>query len=190
MVATNDEKNNPVTCVIDIMLYDEKGLYFLTAKGKSFYERLKKNENLSLTGLKGSDTMTSKSITIKGRAEEVEEDYLEKIFEKNIYMKDIYPNNESRKALRVFRIYEGEGEFFDLSSSPIFRKSFSFGKELTRISRYTITTKCILCGKCINICPQSCIEKKDKKAFIKENNCLHCGSCFNVCPVGAVLKEN
>ena len=40
VVATVDEKNTPVTCAIDMMDFDESGLYFLTAKGKSFYRRL------------------------------------------------------------------------------------------------------------------------------------------------------
>ena len=40
VVATVDEQGLPVTCAIDIMDSDENGLYFLTAKGKSFYERL------------------------------------------------------------------------------------------------------------------------------------------------------
>lgn len=34
--ATSDGQGRPVTCAIDIMDYDEKGLYFLTAKGKTF----------------------------------------------------------------------------------------------------------------------------------------------------------
>ena len=41
--ATTDENHFPVTCVIDIMLSDKNGLYFLTAKGKAFYERLQKS---------------------------------------------------------------------------------------------------------------------------------------------------
>ena len=40
VVATVDEQGLPVTCAIDIMDSDENSLYFLTAKGKSFYERL------------------------------------------------------------------------------------------------------------------------------------------------------
>ena len=36
IMATNDENGNPVTCAVDIMDYDENGLYFLTAKGKIF----------------------------------------------------------------------------------------------------------------------------------------------------------
>jgi len=34
--ATINEQGRPVTCAIDLMLADENGLYFLTAKGKSF----------------------------------------------------------------------------------------------------------------------------------------------------------
>ena len=42
IVATVDEKGLPVTAAIDMMDADENGLYFLTAKGKAFYDRLKK----------------------------------------------------------------------------------------------------------------------------------------------------
>ena len=41
IVATVDEKGLPVTAAIDMMDADENGLYFLTAKGKAFYDRLK-----------------------------------------------------------------------------------------------------------------------------------------------------
>ena len=40
VVATVDENGLPVTCAIDIMDYDENGLYFLTAKGKGFITAL------------------------------------------------------------------------------------------------------------------------------------------------------
>lgn len=38
VVATVDDNGLPVTCAIDMMDYDEQGLYFLTAKGKKLYE--------------------------------------------------------------------------------------------------------------------------------------------------------
>lgn len=41
--ATVDNEGRPVTCAIDMMDYDENGLYFLTARGKNFYDRLKAN---------------------------------------------------------------------------------------------------------------------------------------------------
>ena len=45
VVATVDDTGLPVTAAIDMMNYDEDGLYFLTAKGKGFYDRLKKAGN-------------------------------------------------------------------------------------------------------------------------------------------------
>ena len=47
--ATVDGEGRPVTCAIDIMDWDETGLYFLTAKGKNFYDRLKTNEDIAFT---------------------------------------------------------------------------------------------------------------------------------------------
>ena len=127
IVATVDDEGLPVTAAIDMMDFDESGLYFLTAKGKGFYDRLKKRGVLALTGIKGNDTMSRVAVSIKGKAEEIGSDVLPRLLEKNPYMYDIYPTEESRKALTVFRIFEGSGEWFDLSRKPIERVSFSFG---------------------------------------------------------------
>ena len=40
VVATVDDEGLPVTAAIDMMDCDENSLYFLTAKGKGFYDRL------------------------------------------------------------------------------------------------------------------------------------------------------
>ncbi|MDE6655397.1 MAG: hypothetical protein K2J85_00225, partial [Anaeroplasmataceae bacterium] len=58
VIATTNDMGQPITCAIDLMDYDTQGLYFLTAKGKNFYQRLIQREYLSLTGIKGKDTMT------------------------------------------------------------------------------------------------------------------------------------
>ena len=71
IIATNDEKGKPVTCAIDIMDYDENGLYFLTAKGKNFYKRLKSNGYLSLTGIKGENTMSCVAVSVHGNVREI-----------------------------------------------------------------------------------------------------------------------
>lgn len=97
--ATTDEKRFPVTCVIDIMLSDKDGLHFLTAKGKAFYKRLKNQPIVSITGMKGTDTLSSKSITLRGEVREIGQKRLSEIFQKNPYMEAIYPNKESRTAL-------------------------------------------------------------------------------------------
>ena len=127
IVATVDDEGLPVTAAIDMMDFDESGLYFLTAKGKGFYDRLKKRGVLALTGIKGNDTMSRVAVSIKGKAEEIGSDVLPRLLEKNPYMYDIYPTEESRQALTVVRIFEGSGEWFDLSRKPIERVSFSFG---------------------------------------------------------------
>ena len=53
IVATVDDEGLPVTAAIDMMDSDENGLYFLTAKGKNFYDRLIKRGYLALTAMKG-----------------------------------------------------------------------------------------------------------------------------------------
>lgn len=187
--ATSDSKGCPVTCAIDLMLYDEDGLYFLTAKGKSFFKRLKSCPFISLTGIKGENTMTSVSITVRGKVKETGSSRLEEIFRLNPYMTEIYPTAESRRALTVFQIYKGSGEYFDLSCRPIFRESFSFGDAVTTKDVFHINDKCIGCGKCLRVCPQNCIDTADNRASIRQENCLHCGRCMEVCPVEAVERN-
>ena len=125
IVATVDDKGLPVTCAIDMMDADENSLYFLTAKGKSFYDRLIKRKFLAFTAMKGKDTMTSVAVSVRGKVRELGFDKIPELFEKNPYMKEIYPTEESRRALTVFQIYEGSGEWFDLSKKPIERASLS-----------------------------------------------------------------
>lgn len=127
VVATVDDAGLPVTAAIDMMDADEGGVYFLTARGKGFYDRLKKRGVLALTGMKGEDTMHCAALSIRGKVRELESELLPRLFEKNPYMNEIYPDAASRSALIVFVIYEGSGEWFDLSKKPIERASFTFG---------------------------------------------------------------
>ena len=188
VIATADDNGLPITCAVDIMDYDENGLYFLTAKGKNFYERLKQREFVALTGIKGGDTLSCVAVSVSGKVCEIGSEPLEKLFEKNSYMKEIYPTEQSRKALTVFRIYKGNGEWFDLSKKPIERASFSFGSEHEKSAGYTIGNNCIGCKACEPACPQSCIDFGAVPAVIIQKNCLHCGNCMTVCPHNAVIK--
>ena len=122
--ATVDSQGRPVTCAIDLMDYDENSLYFLTAKGKNFYDRLKANENIAFTAMKGEDTLSCVAVSVQGKAKEIGPDRLPDLFRKNPYMEKIYPDVRSHSALTVFKIYEGTGEWFDLSKLPIERASF------------------------------------------------------------------
>ena len=51
-VATIGADGHPQTRVIDMMLYDEKGVYFLTAKGKVFYEQLMEQQYIAISATK------------------------------------------------------------------------------------------------------------------------------------------
>ena len=187
--ATVDKEGRPVTCAIDIMDYDESGLYFLTAKGKNFYDRLKANENIAFTAMKGEDTLSCVAVSVRGRAREIGPDMLPALFAKNPYMEKIYPDERSRSALTVFKICEGTGEWFDLSKQPIERASFSFGGAQAKESGYFVTDKCIGCKLCYSKCPQKCIDISRKPVVIQQEHCLHCGNCYEICPARAVERR-
>ena len=188
IVATVDDEGLPVTAAIDMMDSDGNSLFFLTAKGKSFYDRLTKRGFLALTAIKGESTMTSAAISLRGKVRELGYDKIPELFEKNPYMKEIYPSEESRQALTVFQIYEGNGEWFDLSRKPIERASFTFGGGNQKQEGYTITDVCLGCRSCMAVCPQNCI-KEGTPFVIDQAHCLHCGNCLTACPAGAVEKR-
>ena len=190
IVATVDDEGLPVTAAIDMMAADEHGLYFLTAKGKGFYDRLVKRQYLALTALKGEDTMSCVAVSVRGKVRELGNERIPELFELNPYMKEIYPTEESMQALTVFLIYEGSGEWFDLSKKPIERASFTFGGAEKRAEGYFITDACIGCGSCAAVCPQNCIMTKCTPYVIAREHCLHCGNCLTACPVGAVERRS
>ena len=186
--ATVDDDALPQTCVIDLMLADENGLYFLTAKGKSFYRRLMAKPFVALSGMKGADTLSSIAISVRGRVRCIGRERLDEIFEKNPYMAKIYPTPESREALVVFQLYQGEGEYFDLSHLPPFRQRFSLGDGKAQEHAYRIASeKCIGCTSCLGVCPTGCISGTTPRA-IDASHCLHCGNCLSACPVHAVER--
>lgn len=187
--ATVDEEGRPVSCAIDIMDCDDSGLYFLTAKGKRFYQRLKANENVAFTAMKGDDTLSCVAVSVQGKAKEIGPDKLPELFRKNPYMEKLYPDVRSRSALTVFKIYAGTGEWLDLSRVPIERSGFSFGDAQTKENGYFVTDACIGCKLCYSRCPQKCIEITQKPVVIQQEHCLHCGNCYEICPARAIVRR-
>lgn len=119
VIAATSDGGDPVTCAIDIMDCDDGGLYFLTAKSKNFYRRLKARPTISLTGVCGRNTMSSVAITARGKVREIGESAVPRLFQKNRYMYEIYPDARSQSALSAFYICEGSIDVFDLSVKPI-----------------------------------------------------------------------
>lgn len=183
IVATIDSDDHPQTRAIDMMLYDEEGIYFLTAKGKSFFNQLMEQNYIALSAIKDK-----KAISLKGKVRCIGENRLIEIFEKNSYMQEIYPVG-TRSALNVFQIYEACGEYFDISKpTHIICESFSVGVAAKQLNGYTINVNCISCGLCLNVCPQKCIDTNVVPAVIKQAHCLHCGQCAEICPRKAVKR--
>lgn len=194
VAATIDQNGLPVTCAIDIMDYNEDGLYFLTARGKSFYDRLKRQGFAAFTGLKGDNTLSCTAVSFRGKVRELGGAKLEELFAKNPYMKQLYPTSESMAALTVFQLYDGNIEWIDLSKKPVERGHLHFGEQtpydLTATgARYLVTDRCIGCKLCYSRCPQKCIDLTKKPVVILQQHCLHCGNCFETCPAGAIEKQ-
>lgn len=182
-MATIGTDGHPQTRIIDMMLWDEEGLYFLTAKGKAFYDQLMEQLYVAI-----SATKDKKAISLRGRIENIGDRKLDEIFDKNTYMKEIYPGN-TRTALEVFRIFEAQGEYFDISDpSHIVRDSIQIGNPIMQQSGYFVGKDCIGCGLCLSLCPQKCIDISSSPAVIDHNHCLHCGRCAEGCPKRAIYR--
>lgn len=184
VVATLNDEGRPETRVIDMMLYDEQGLYFLTARGKSFYRQLMQQGYVSLSG-----TKTKRAVRVDGRVRSIGHEKLNEIFAHNPYMGKIYPG-DTREVLEVFQLYEGTGEFFDISDpAHIERGSFVIGKVAVATTGYQVGDTCTGCRRCLSVCPQACITMgENDRAHIEDSHCLSCGRCAEVCPVQAIHR--
>lgn len=185
--ATVDENGKPQVRIIDVMIAEDEKLYFCTARGKDFYCQLIGSGDVAITGMNREYQM----VRLSGRAKKLDDNkkWIDRIFEENPSMNDVYPD-DSRYVLEPFCIDNGEVEFFDLGKSPIVRNSFILGtgEKENCIKGFTITEKCIECGKCANLCPQQCISEGTPYQ-IKDENCLHCGLCFENCPAEAIERR-
>lgn len=183
-IATIGSDGYPQTRIIDMMLYDENGVYFLTAKGKIFYEQLMQQKFAALSATK--DKM---SISLRGKIKNIGTEKLDEIFETNTYMEKIYPN-DTKSALEVFCLYEAQGEYFDISDpAHIVRDTIAIGTPESQKSGYYVGNGCIGCKLCYSVCPQKCINISEKPVVIAQNHCLHCGICVEVCPKQIIEKR-
>ena len=184
-VATLGEDGHPQMRVIDMMHYEEDGVYFLTARGKAFYQQMMEQKYIAV-----SATKDKKAISLRGKVKNIGSEKLDILFEKNPYMKQIYPG-ETRTALEVFVLYEAQGEFFDISDpAHIVRDDIVIGQVQQVLNGYEVTDACIGCKLCYSVCPQKCIDIAVKPVVIDQKHCLHCGNCKEICPKQAVRLRN
>ncbi|MCD8371926.1 MAG: 4Fe-4S binding protein [Clostridia bacterium] len=183
-VATIGGDGRPCIRVIDMMLYDDEGVYFLTAKGKEFYSQLMSQKYIALSAVKDK-----KSVSLRGYVKSVGKYKLDEIFAKNVYMQSIYPEG-TRDALEVFLIYRASGGYFDISDpSNVTRGSFYIGDYKGNAKRYFVKDNCTGCSLCLDVCPQKCIDVVAKHVKIDFGRCLSCGNCIEICPSGAITVK-
>lgn len=65
-VATIGSDGHPQTRIIDMMYYDEEGVYFLTAKGKAFYDQLMEQQYVAI-----SATKDKIAVSLRGRIKNI-----------------------------------------------------------------------------------------------------------------------
>lgn len=182
-IATIGNDGHPQTRIIDMMYQDEKGVYFLTAKGKEFYRQLMEQKYVAI-----SATKDKIGISLRGKIEVAEKEYVDILFDHNPYMKEIYPGN-TRDAIVVFRLYKAQGEYFDITNpSHIVRETIMVGDTKVVHCGYVVEPNCIGCKICYSVCPQKCIDISTKPVIILQNHCLHCGRCLEACPQRAIRK--
>ncbi|MDD3228803.1 MAG: 4Fe-4S binding protein [Oscillospiraceae bacterium] len=183
--ATVDEHGNPQVRIIDVMLVEDEKLIFCTARGKNFYKELMATQKVAVVAL----CRDYSTIRLNGKAERLKEqkEWIDKIFEAKPVMNNVYPG-DARYILEVFCIPCGEIEYFELRQKPIRRTSYAFGGAEIAEKGFTVTNKCIGCGKCVQLCPQKSIDA-GTLAFIHSENCLHCGYCYESCPVQAIKRK-
>ena len=149
-IATIGADGHPQTRVIDMMLYDERGVYFLTAKGKAFYAQLMEQGFIALSGTKDKI-----SISLRGKIGDIGSEKLDEIFEKNPYMQAIYPGDTRSQETPGY--YVGEGCIgCKLCYSVCPQKCINITKKPVAIDQH----HCLHCGRCAETCPKQVIEKR------------------------------
>ena len=91
--ATLDTHGLPQTCVIDLMLADAAGLYFLTVRGKAFYTRLTAKPFVAFTGIKGRDTLSTLAISLRGAVRSIGK---ERRLSGGLYQRFVSPQHRHR----------------------------------------------------------------------------------------------
>lgn len=185
--AITDENGAPQVRNISAIHYEPDGLYFFTARGKSFCDELIRDGRVQILGYTRYKEMIRLSAKAVPATQEKQNECIDIIFQEQPYLANVYPG-DTRKIGIIFEIKNASIEYFNLGVSPIFRENYVLGDISPLRKGYEITDVCIGCGSCLKTCPQLCIEQGEPYR-IEQEHCLHCGACYEKCPVKAVKKK-
>ena len=148
-VATIGADGHPQTRIIDMMYYDEKGIYFLTAKGKSFYAQLMEQQYVAI-----SATKRKTAISLRGKVKNIGKKNLDISNPSNIVREAIIIGGGS-SAWNGYHVERGcNGCNLCLSVCP--QKCIDVSSVPVVINQ----KHCLHCGRCAEICPGHCIKKR------------------------------
>ena len=186
--ATTGADGLPSVRIIDVMAVTAERLYFLAPRGKAFHDDVMRERFVAVVG----QTPDYRTCRLRGRVvrpegESVQRALADAIFELNPSMNLLYAG-DARYICDVFFVEDGEGEYFDLGQSPVFRKPFRIGGEPDARGTFVITDACIGCGTCAEACPERCIAA-GSPYVIDQSHCLRCGICQEACPAQAIVKR-
>lgn len=187
--ATTDEAGLPAVRIIDVMMVEGGRLYFVAARGKAFYADVMRTRFVAIVG-QSTDFRTCRLRgAVEHPADEAEQHRLvDRIFELNPSMQELYPG-DSRYVLEAFYLQDAQGEYFDLSGTPIVRVPFALGSAREAVAGFVITDRCVGCGTCAEACPEQCIAAGSPYE-IAQVHCLRCGRCAEVCPHDAIERRS
>lgn len=187
--ATTDEAGLPAVRIIDVMMVEGGRLYFVAARGKAFYADVMRTRFVAIVG-QSTDFRTCR---LRGAVEHPDDEaeqhrLVDRIFELNPSMQELYPG-DSRYVLEAFYLQDAQGEYFDLSGTPIVRVPFALGSAREAVAGFVITDRCVGCGTCAEACPEQCIVAGSPYE-IAQVHCLRCGRCAEVCPHDAIERRS
>jgi ferredoxin len=104
-----------------------------------------------------------------------------------------YPNLKAHDLIKTdYKRIEVQKKtrFFHALILPFFAGPFvRWRVKRQRRAPFFLKEECILCKKCIQICPVDALKIEEKHIVIDEKRCIRCYCCHEVCPASAILVD-
>lgn len=178
----------PESRIISVQCMSDGDIYFMTSRGKPFYQQLLAQSHISIASLLDD---THHCIRIRAVAEEcTAPEIYQEYAEKNPGTMKMYRHNTDIIAL--FHLVRGTGEILHLYRDDMIRRlRFGFGGETPEELTYYISEHCTGCGRCFDSCAEHSIYRsEDGKYHIRSMDCDDCGICYTKCPLAGVALIN
>ena len=172
--------------VVNIVIENRK-IYFFLAAGHELYTLLKNSPIISLIGYHNSTSTLLHTVSLSGKIQEISQSECNDKIKKDKMIYRLYKNSKSLNILHGFEIYEYQGEYIEYGQDCIRRDYFSSSTPISALV-YQVSNQCIYCKACYRVCPQQCIDVRQKPVKINIHRCLQCGKCAQICPRRAITK--